>query len=268
MFRSIISRSYSTTISKPLIGSHALITGGSQGVGFEIASLLASKGCRITIAARNEKKLAASAELLNENNPLEDDLKHDYLSIDLKELPKITENMKTYSDMVKDVNILVNCAGKSQNSLLMTAKDHDIIDVINTNLTSAIILTKYISRLMLRNKNPIKHIVNISSVIGVRPMVGTTSYAASKAGLVGFTKATAVELGRKGIRCNAVLPGLISDTAIGDAVNKEIYNEGMAILQGVPNLSTKDIANTVLYLIANGQVTGEALVVDKGYLLH
>ncbi|TID29769.1 hypothetical protein CANINC_001687 [Pichia inconspicua] len=220
-------------ITRSLYNQHALITGGSKGLGKAIAERLSYLGCKVTLLARNEKLLKSNVEYLNRHFNLKDQ-KHDYVKFDLSK-PESIEN--DLYPRLKSVNILINCAGLSQARLLINTPVTEIQDIINTNMLSPIILSK----LFLRNVHKMKlinaHLVNISSVIGKSELqhnlVGTSVYSASKAGLSRFSDIIAQETERMrlknktSITITTIHPGHISDTDIGSSVRND--NEKLSL---------------------------------------
>lgn len=161
----------------------------------------------------------------------------------------------------KTVDLLVNCAGVTQTSLLMTTKNID--QIVGTNLSGAIKMSQYAMRPWMKRKSGC--IINISSVLGLRGLTGgSTVYSAAKAGLVGFTKALAVEVGARGIRVNCVCPGLVETDM---TQNVTVQNGFISPLQGVGKenyVSADSVADAVLYLAASEEQTGSILTIDKG----
>ncbi|KAG5354810.1 3-oxoacyl-[acyl-carrier-protein] reductase FabG [Yarrowia sp. B02] len=240
-------------------GKTALVTGGSGGIGLVIAKKLAQNGANVILLARDETKLSgALGELqkVQSETQTEKDTQvaHKTISYDIASTTPPDIDFKT-------VDLLVNCAGVTQTSLLMTTKNVD--QIIATNLTGAIKMSQYAMRPWMKRKSGC--IINISSVLGLRGLTGgSTVYSAAKTGLVGFTKALAVEVGARGIRVNCVCPGLV-ETEMTE--NVTVQNGFVSPLQGVGKenyVSAESVADAVLYLAASAEQTGSILTIDKG----
>ncbi|GMG40444.1 unnamed protein product [Ambrosiozyma monospora] len=255
-----------------LSGQHALITGGSRGLGLAIAKNLSSKGCKVTLLARNETRLKANVKLLNEEYPvseLSEKKGHDYLVFDLANSHQIESFIKQQYPAYKQVNILINCAGISQHSLLIGSKPEEIQTIININLLSPIFLSKLFARSMMRLINP--NIVNVSSLLSIQPSPGTSIYSITKSGLNSLTKNLSLEMQRKKIRVNAVLPGLIEDTDIGKGVNKDAISSANSLNTTAdtnsasnitfPTTTSTEVASVVSGLVCDGRSSGELVVV-------
>lgn len=209
---------------KLLYNQHALVTGGSQGIGKAIAKKLTSLGCKVTLLARNEKLLKDNVDFMNRYFPLKE-AEHDYIKFDLTRPELIEEDI---SSKLQTVNILVNCAGLSQRKLLLNTPFSEIQDIINTNLVSPIVLSKLFLKNARRKKLENAHIINISSAVGKSELqhnlVGSSVYTSSKAGLSRFSDVLAAEtlqLAQKSgkfVRVTAIHPGHVPETAIGSTV--------------------------------------------------
>ena len=164
------------------------------------------------------------------------------------------------------IDVLVNNAGITRDTLLMRMSEEQWDEVINTNLKSAFNLTKAVQRPMLKARKG--SIVNMSSVVGVKGNAGQANYAASKAGLIGFTKSVAAELGSRNIRCNAIAPGFI-ETEMTEALDEKVVDEwrnGIPLKRGG---SPIDVANATVFLASDmsDYVTGQTLHVCGGMLM-
>ncbi|CDK29523.1 unnamed protein product [Kuraishia capsulata CBS 1993] len=233
--------------------SKALITGGSRGLGKSIADALALKGWSCTLVARDEPKLKDTI------SKLKDPKQHNYVPLDLSK-PELIEDAIGPLFIGKDYHLLVNCAGKTDRSLVVNTSITELQSVINTNLTSSLILSKLAAKAMMRRKIN-GSIINIASVLAERPMVGSVAYVTSKAGMVGMTKALALELTRSKIRCNAILPGLM-ETDMGEMVNSKLFDQ---LLQGDVK---KDVVDLVMFLVEHESITGSTLTVDNGFTVR
>lgn len=241
-----------------LEGKTALVTGASQGIGRACALTLAKAGARVALVARNESKLAEVAAEINAVGGTAE-----VFAIDIASEESIKAGAKAALAKFGTVDILVNNAGITKDGLLLRMKRSDWDDVLATNLTGTFLLTQAVLSPMLKARWG--RIVNISSVVGETGQAGQANYAASKAGLIGFTKSLARELASRGITANVVAPGYI-ETAM-TAVLDEKQREAMMtqIPLGRPG-SDQDIANAVLFLASEdaAYVTGHVLDVNGG----
>lgn len=237
----------------PLLANKtALVTGASRGLGLAISKELASLGASVIMLARNSDLLSQNLSNLPIRNASQE---HHTITCDLRDLSSIPNAIS--QPFVKNTSILINCAGISQNSLLLRTSPQAIEDLITTNLTAPIILTRHMTKHLISNHPA--NVVNISSVLGLKGTRGTSVYAATKAGLVGFTKSLAMELGPKKVRCNCISPGLVTETDMGKGL---VYETAMGV-EGVP---VRDVVRAVLGVLQNESVTGHNLVVDRGFL--
>jgi 3-oxoacyl-[acyl-carrier protein] reductase len=241
-----------------LDGKTALVTGASQGIGEAIARRLAGQGARVVLAARNEEKLAKLAGDIEGSG-----FAARPLVLDVSQPETFGERLKSLPEEYQAVDILVNNAGITADNLLARMSLEDWERVLRTNLTGAFALTKEVVRGMMRRRWG--RVVNVSSVVGLMGNAGQANYAASKAGLIGFSKSLARELGSRNITVNVVAPGYI-ETAMTDSLaddQKSALTESIALKR----LGTvDDIAWAVLYLASEegGYVTGQALNISGG----
>ncbi|CAH2352816.1 L-rhamnose-1-dehydrogenase [[Candida] railenensis] len=247
-----------------MIGRKCLVTGASQGIGYAISHKLASMGAIVTLVARNEEKLQRNLETLPGMN---DDTPHSYVKYDLNDLLKDSSDDKNpegnYAKILSklsETSVLLNCAGVTTHSLLSKTSTSDIHSVLNVNLIAPIILSKlaYKSMLISANTDSAPYspsIINISSILSFTgtTIPGTSVYAASKAGLLGFTQSLADEFKGK-VRVNSILPGLISETDMGSKVNSSKLD-----VKPVP-LDT--VSEAIVQTILNDAINGECIVVD------
>jgi 3-oxoacyl-[acyl-carrier protein] reductase len=244
-----------------LAGKTALITGASQGIGRACALALANKGARIALAARNVSKLeAVAAEIAaagGEAHPF---------AMDVSEEASIQTAAKAALSQFGTIDILVNNAGITRDTLLLRMKRADWDAVINTNLTGAFLLTQAVLNPMLRARWG--RIINITSVVGRTGQAGQANYAASKAGLIGFTKSMARELASRTVTVNAVAPGYI-ETAMTEVLDQKQRD---ALLSHIPlgrPGSDLDVAHAVAFLASPeaGYITGHVLDVNGGLFM-
>lgn len=241
-----------------LEGRTALVTGASQGIGRACALKLAKAGARVALAARNHSKLEdVAAEIRSGGGAAE------VFTIDLASEDSIKSGAKAALAKMGGIEILVNNAGITKDTLLLRMKRSDWDDVLTTNLTGTFLLTQALVSPMLKARWG--RIINISSIVGETGQAGQANYAASKAGLIGFTKSLARELASRGITANAIAPGYI-ETAM-TAVLDEKQREAMLTHIPLGRAGTdEDIANAVGFLASNeaAYITGHVLDVNGG----
>jgi 3-oxoacyl-[acyl-carrier protein] reductase len=241
-----------------LEGRTALVTGASQGIGEAIARLLARQGARVVLAARNEDKLRSLADAIAAEGG-----KAQPLALDVAQAETFGERLKGLPEEFAGIDILVNNAGITADNLLARMSLEDWERVLRTNLTGAFALTKEVVRGMMKRRWG--RVINISSVVGLMGNPGQANYAASKAGLIGFSKSLARELGSRNITVNVVAPGYI-ETAMTEKL-PEASREELAGAIALKRLGKpEDIAWAVLFLASEegGYVTGETLNVSGG----
>ena len=236
----------------------ALVTGASRGIGRAIAERLADDGFFVIGTATSATGADSISAYLGENGK--------GIKLDVSNVESIAEVIKTVGDEYGAPTVLVNNAGITRDNLLMRMKDDEWDDIINTNLTSVFRMSKAVLRGMMKAKTG--RIINISSVVGFTGNAGQANYAAAKAGMVGFAKSMAKEVGSRNITVNTVAPGFI-DTDMTRELSDEIKN---ALLASIP-LSrlgeAKEIAHTVAFLASAGAgyITGETLHVNGGMFM-
>lgn len=236
----------------------ALVTGASRGIGRAIAERLADDGFFVVGTATSDAGADSISDYLGENGK--------GIKLDVADVESIAEVIKTVTDEIGAPTVLVNNAGITRDNLLMRMKDDEWDDIINTNLTSIFRMSKAVLRGMMKAKTG--RIINISSVVGFTGNAGQANYAAAKAGMVGFAKSIAKEVGSRNITVNTVAPGFI-DTDMTKELSDDIKN---ALLSSIP-LSrlgeAKEIAHTVAFLASAGAgyITGETLHVNGGMFM-
>jgi len=237
----------------------AVVTGGGRGIGQEIARMLASEGAKVAVVSRSESSCGKAAEEINAAFPGSAIA----YAVDVADHAAVQELAKKIGEDLGTVNILVNNAGVTRDGLLMRMKEEDWDTVLDTNLKGAFNTVKAFMRVLMKAEDP--RIINIASVIGLIGNAGQTNYSASKAGLIGFTKAVARELAGRSVTCNAVAPGFIT-TDMTDELPQAVKD---AVIGKIPLAcfgETKDIAETVAFLAspAARYITGQVLAVDGG----
>ena len=242
-----------------LKGQVALVTGGSRGIGLAIARELAEAGAHVAVVARDEARAAAAAaELPGEG--------HRGYSADVADAEQVAELVKRVEDELGSLDILVNNAGVTRDNVLMRLKDDDWTAVLDTNLKGAFNTIRAASRGMMKRRAG--RIINISSVVGLMGNKGQANYAASKAGLIGLTKAVAKELASRGVLVNAVAPGYIETDMTSEL--PEAARDTLMAQIALGRLGTPDdIAPVVRFLAGPGAayMTGQVLVVDGGMVM-
>ena len=246
---------------KLLKGKTAIITGASRGIGSGIATVFAQQGADVAFTYSSSSEAAEALE---------------------KSLQAYGTKVKAYQSNAADfaaaqelavkvledfgqIDILVNNAGITKDNLLMRMVEEDFDEVIEVNLKSVFNMTKAVQRTMLKQRKG--SIINMSSVVGVKGNAGQTNYAASKAGIIGFSKSVALELGSRNIRSNVIAPGFIETemTAKLDPVVVEQWRAGIPLKRGG---TAEDIANACVYFASDlsAYVTGQTLNIDGGML--
>jgi len=248
-------------MSRPFEGRVAVVTGGAKGIGRAIAVHLAHGGAKLVLAGRSEGPLEElGAEIRGQGGEAVAVKADVALEVDADALCKST------LDAFGKAEILVNNAGVTRDGLLLRMSDADWDQVLDTNLKGAFHCTRAFARPMVRQKWG--RIVNIASVVGLTGNAGQANYSASKAGLLGLTKAVAKELASRHITVNAVAPGFI-ETAMTDALGEKVRDGLMAQIPMGRLGKAEDVAQAVGFLCSEGAayVTGQVLTVDGGMVM-
>ena len=245
-----------------LKGKCAIVTGAAKGIGKAIALKLASLGANIVLNYRSSEKEAA--EVANEIKELGVEVLT--VKADISKLDEVEELVKAAKEKFGSVDIMVNNAGITKDTLILRMKDQDFDDVLNVNLKGTFNTTKFVSQVMFKQKHG--KIVNISSVVGLIGNAGQSNYSASKAGVIGFSKSVAKELASRNININVVAPGYI-DTDMTKSLPDRVKEE---ILKSIPMKkigNPKEVANLVLFLSSNlsDYITGQVINVDGGMVM-
>ncbi|MBD80153.1 MAG: 3-oxoacyl-[acyl-carrier-protein] reductase [Crocinitomicaceae bacterium] len=245
-----------------LSGKVSIVTGASRGIGKGIAQLFAQHGSDVafTYMSSDEKAKAFEAELKE-------------LGVNAKAYKSNASDFSACEELIKNVladfggriDVVINNAGITKDNLLMRMTEEMWDDVMNTNLKSVFSMTKAVQRTMLKQRAG--SIVNLSSVVGVQGNAGQSNYAASKAGILGFTRSIAQELGSRNIRCNAVAPGFI-ETEMTGALPEETVQQWRDSIPLKRGGTPEDVANLCLFLASDlsAYITGQTMNVDGGML--
>jgi 3-oxoacyl-[acyl-carrier protein] reductase len=246
-----------------LQGKTALITGASRGIGKGIAEIFAKNGCNIafTFASSVEKARAFEQELTSLYGVKVKGYQSDAANFE--------QSMALAETVIADfgkIDCLINNAGITRDTLILRMTEEQWDDVINTNLKSAFNLTKAFLKHFLGNRAG--SIINMTSVVGVMGNAGQANYAASKAGMIGFTKSIAKELGSRNVRCNAVAPGFI-ETEMTHALDENVRKQWAETIPLKRGGTPEDVANVCLFLASDmsAYVTGQTLSVCGGMLI-
>ena len=246
---------------KLLEGKTAIITGGSRGIGKGIALVFAQHGANVAFTYSSSVESA---------NSLEKELSN--YGVKVKSFQSNAADYKESQDLVENVlsdfgsiDILVNNAGITKDNLLMRMGEEDFDKVIEVNLKSVFNMTKAVQRTMLKQRKG--SIINMSSVVGVKGNAGQSNYAASKAGIIGFSKSIALELGSRNIRSNVIAPGFIQ-TEMTDKLNQDVVNQWISGIPLKRGGTPEDVANLCLFLSSDLStfITGQVINVDGGML--
>ncbi len=246
---------------KILEGKTAIITGASRGIGKGIAHVFAAHGCDVAFTYSSSE--GPAKELEKELSDLGVKAKaYKSNAASFEEAEKLVAQV--LADFEK-VDVLINNAGITKDNLLMRMSEEDFDTVVDVNLKSVFNMTKAIQRSFLKQRSG--SIINMSSVVGVKGNAGQSNYAASKAGMIGFTKSIALELGSRNIRCNAIAPGFI-ETEMTEKLDEKTVEGWRAAIPLKRGGSTEDVANACLFLASDlsAYITGQVLHVDGGML--
>ncbi len=238
-----------------LSGKKALVTGATGGIGGAIAKALHAQGAHVGISGRNTIKLEALAKELGDRVTV--------LAADLSSDEAIADLVSKAEEAMGQIDILVNNAGLTRDNLSMRMKDEEWQEVIDVNMTATFKLAKAVQRGMMKRR--LGRIINIASVVGVTGNPGQCNYVASKAGMIGWSKAMAQEIASRGITVNCIAPGFIA-TAMTDALNDDQKAKINATIPAGKMGASEDIAGAAVYLASDeaAYITGQTIHVNGG----
>ena len=244
---------------KDLKNKTAIVTGGSKGIGKGIVEKLAKSGCNVAFTYLSSEESAIEIEKLSEKYNVKIK-KYKSDASDFNQSSKLIENIL---DDFDSYDILINNAGITKDNLILRMDEESWKKVIDINLNSCFNLTKCAIREFMKKKKGV--IINISSIVGIKGNAGQSNYSASKAGINGFTKSIALELGSRNIRCNAIAPGFIETdmTSKGDGKLLDSWIESIPLKRAG---NVDDVANLCVYLASDkgSYITGQIIKVDGG----
>ena len=244
---------------RELNGRVAVVTGGTRGIGRAIAESLAQGGARVAVVGRDaDRAAAAAAELPGDG--------HAGFACDVADEAAVEQLVRNVEAQLGPIDILVNNAGITEDNLLIRITSDAWDRVLDTNLKAAFLLTRTCAKGMMRRRSG--RIINVSSVVGLTGNKGQANYAASKAGLIGLTKAVAKELASRSVLCNAIAPGFIETdmtAALGEEARNTLLGQIALGRLGKPD----EIAAAARFLAGPGAsyITGQVLVVDGGMVM-
>lgn len=244
-----------------LSGKRIIVTGGSRGIGATIVQVLAENGAQVvfTYSSKEEAAQKVLTSLKGEG--------HFYIQMDVASETSVMKGIETIFEKWPDIDGLVNNAGITKDSLLLRMRTEDFDQVIATNLKGTFLLTKHISKYLMKARKG--SIVNITSVIGQTGNAGQSNYAASKAGTIGFSKSIALELASRNVRVNCVAPGFIA-TEMTHVLSDDVKSKIMEKIPMQRMGDTKDIAHAVKFLLSDesSYITGHTLSINGGMFME
>ncbi len=242
-----------------LKGKTAIVTGASRGIGRAVAQELAARGCNIVVDyAGNEKAAEETVKLCQESGASAVSVR-----ADVSDENAVIELVKKTQEHFGSIDILVNNAGITRDNLMLRMSAEDFDEVISKNLRGAFLMTKYAGKIMLKQRAG--SIVNISSIVGLHGNAGQANYSASKAGIIGLTKTTALEYASRGITANAIAPGFI-DTDMTSSLSDKVKESMLSRIPAGKFGQAEDIAKAVAFLVSDDAryITGQVLGIDGG----
>jgi 3-oxoacyl-[acyl-carrier protein] reductase len=236
----------------------ALVTGGARGIGREIARLFAAEGADVALFDVNAETLAQTAQELRALGR-----RAEGVVVDVTDGKQVDDGVAKVLDKLGKIDILINNAGITKDGLLVRMDDAQWDRVLDINLKGTFLCTRAVAKSMMKQRRG--RVVNIASIVGLIGNPGQANYAASKAGVIGFTKAVAKELASRGVTCNAIAPGFIK-TEMTDALPEQAKQRLMEAIPMETLGEPLDVARAALFLVgeASRYITGHVLVVDGG----
>ena len=246
---------------KLLEGKNILITGGSRGIGKSIVEVLFNNGANVGFTFSSSES-AANEIAKNLNSSSQKCIAY---KSDASKLDQCENLVESFLNDFETIDVLINNAGITKDNLLMRMGEDDFDKVMEVNLKSVFNMTKACQRVFLKNRNG--SIINMSSVVGVKGNAGQSNYAASKAGIIGFSKSIAQELGSRSIRCNVIAPGFIK-TEMTDNLSDSVIESWTENIPLKRPGESNDVANLCLFLASDlsSYITGQVINVDGGLL--
>ena len=246
---------------KLLEGKNILITGGSRGIGKSIVEILFKNGANVGFTFSSSQS-AANEIAKNLNSSSQKCIAY---KSDASKLDQCENLVESFLNDFETIDVLINNAGITKDNLLMRMSEDDFNKVMEVNLKSVFNMTKACQRVFLKNRKG--SIINMSSVVGVKGNAGQSNYAASKAGIIGFSKSIAQELGSRSIRCNVIAPGFIK-TEMTDNLSDSIIESWTENIPLKRPGESNDVANLCLFLASDlsSYITGQVINVDGGLL--
>ena len=244
-----------------LNGKTAIVTGASRGIGAAIAQRLCEAGANVVLCSRSVEAVGQIAGALQEKG-------YTVLSMaaDISQKADVDTLIEKTISQFSHIDVLVNNAGITRDTLLMRLKDEDWDTVLQTNLTGTMYCTRAVLRPMIRQKSG--RIISISSIVGLAGNAGQANYAAAKAGIIGLTKATAKEVGARGITVNAIAPGFIT-TDMTAQISEQNQQQLLELIPLREFGHPEDVADAVCFLASDAAryITGQTLQVDGGMVM-
>jgi len=246
---------------KLLEGKNILITGGSRGIGKSIVQVLFNSGANVGFTFSSSES-AANEIAKNLNSSSQKCIAY---KSDASKLDQCENLVESFLNDFETIDVLINNAGITKDNLLMRMSEDDFDKVIEVNLKSVFNMTKACQRVFLKNRKG--SIINMSSVVGVKGNAGQSNYAASKSGIIGFSKSIAQELGSRSIRCNVIAPGFIK-TEMTDNLSDSLVDSWTENIPLKRAGESVDVANLCLFLASDlsSYITGQVIHVDGGLL--
>jgi len=238
-----------------LSGKIVLVTGASGGIGSCIAKKMDECGAKVILSGRNETSLQAVADVLHNENVI--------IPCDLSDTDSVISLANQAEDAFGRIDVLINNAGVTKDALLMRMKNDDWDAVLNVNLKAAFVLTRELIKGMIKQRSG--RVISLSSVVGLTGNAGQANYAASKAGLIGFSKSLAAEVAARGITVNCIAPGFIT-TAMTDKIPEEYKKDIAAKIPAGRFGSVDDVAAAAVFLASDeaSYITGQVISVNGG----